>query len=295
LAPAKAVDRDAEARQDVATSAPQPPVSPKSRLWTFVNSNFGLWLLSAVLITGVGAGYTAWSQRNQQNAATAATIRRLDLEIGFRFYEILLALQRHAAHQRMREYLRLVRQGIRLGTLPVHLEAASPPLSEEQVKKQLARDLDAIMRQVKNDIFQSPSDRNPAALLRIAPIAEYHTLFPEYSTLPLPALMVLLREQVPPQEQKQIDASLALIPQTHNNELDEDLAIRIKQRLLLPRWESMSSRFRECGPDDPVCAKLDVLRDLRNTTAVNYDSSAHRVCLKGVESDSRWQWCLESE
>ena len=77
---------------------------PKSsRLWTFLNSTFGLWLLSAVVITWASTLYTQSlnrrieAQKAQDTAKAEATknkdlVERLDLEIGYRLSQVQIHL-----------------------------------------------------------------------------------------------------------------------------------------------------------------------------------------------------------
>lgn len=64
----------------------------RNRLWAFLNSSFGLWLLSAVFITGIGATVTRY--RAEQAAAKhhKELIERLDLEISYRLSQVLIRL-----------------------------------------------------------------------------------------------------------------------------------------------------------------------------------------------------------
>jgi hypothetical protein len=55
------------------------------RVWEFLNSSLGLWLLSAIFITGVGALYTEYQNTRAENIKNKELIERLDLEIGYRF------------------------------------------------------------------------------------------------------------------------------------------------------------------------------------------------------------------
>ena len=65
-------------------------------MWAFLNSSFGLWLLSAILLTWAGTLYTQSQnhraeEQKKQDAQTAELVKnqklveRLDLEIGYRF------------------------------------------------------------------------------------------------------------------------------------------------------------------------------------------------------------------
>src|SRR5215831_14500668 len=60
----------------------------RNALWTFLNSSLGLWLLSAVFITGAGTLYTAWKTSFDQKKQRRETADRLDFEIGYRFSQV---------------------------------------------------------------------------------------------------------------------------------------------------------------------------------------------------------------
>jgi hypothetical protein len=72
-------------------------------LLAFVNSSFGLWLLSAVFITGAGSAYTHWRSVQEEQQKREAQLRadaqnmkelsaRLRLEIGHRISQTLVLL-----------------------------------------------------------------------------------------------------------------------------------------------------------------------------------------------------------
>ena len=76
-------------------------LAPKQRsgVWTFLNSSFGLWLLSAIFITVGGALWKQAEVTHQKAAkeqqakideaiARRQAIGRLDLEIGYRFSQV---------------------------------------------------------------------------------------------------------------------------------------------------------------------------------------------------------------
>jgi len=88
------------------------------RAWEWLNSTFAIWLLSAVCVTGLGSCYSqkqaehteAQKKRDQQTADLAKKdedsraeirkknelIERMDLELGFRFSQLLLRLYDHS-------------------------------------------------------------------------------------------------------------------------------------------------------------------------------------------------------
>lgn len=74
-----------------------------SRFWAFVNSSFGLWLLSAIFISGVGTVYTQMQNSrverlkkeetlHAEELKTKELIGRLDLEIGYRLSQVQIRL-----------------------------------------------------------------------------------------------------------------------------------------------------------------------------------------------------------
>jgi hypothetical protein len=93
-------------------------------IWSFLNSNFGLWLLSAVVISGLGTLYSnhqakladETAQLASQRSAKAATnelYERLTIEISFRLSSALATLHEaekldatKAAKERQRETTR---------------------------------------------------------------------------------------------------------------------------------------------------------------------------------------------
>jgi hypothetical protein len=60
--------------------------------WGFLNSTFGVWLLSALFITGAGGAFTYWQQWNAEHLKKNDTISKLDLEISYRFSQIVARL-----------------------------------------------------------------------------------------------------------------------------------------------------------------------------------------------------------
>lgn len=85
--------------------APAPAaVQPTSRIWTVINSSFGLWLLSAVFVSGAGTIYTNHQNEVRERREQAETERsehkqeedlvaRLDLEISYRLSAAMAKLE----------------------------------------------------------------------------------------------------------------------------------------------------------------------------------------------------------
>ncbi|HYX72818.1 MAG TPA: hypothetical protein VE732_08605, partial [Nitrososphaera sp.] len=49
-----------------------------SNLWSFLNSSFGLWLLSAIFITGAGFLYTNYQNSRAESLKNEEIIQKLD-------------------------------------------------------------------------------------------------------------------------------------------------------------------------------------------------------------------------
>jgi len=61
-------------------------------IWKFLNSSFGLWLLSAVFITGIGSLYTQQKAAEEEKRKREEIVEKLDLEISFRYSQVLKRL-----------------------------------------------------------------------------------------------------------------------------------------------------------------------------------------------------------
>jgi hypothetical protein len=61
-------------------------------LWTFFNSSLGLWLLSAIFITGAGALFSQAQHARSEQVKRRDAVERLDLEISYRFSRALVDL-----------------------------------------------------------------------------------------------------------------------------------------------------------------------------------------------------------
>ncbi len=62
----------------------QPSMTRSQRVLSFLNSNLGLWLLSALFVTGLSTAYSAWSTRATAKRVAEESLRRLDFEIEHR-------------------------------------------------------------------------------------------------------------------------------------------------------------------------------------------------------------------
>lgn len=68
--------------------APTKPHGPRLKLWAFLNSAFGIFVLSSILVSGLSAALTYAQSRAQESKNQAAQVRRLLAEFDFRLNEI---------------------------------------------------------------------------------------------------------------------------------------------------------------------------------------------------------------
>jgi hypothetical protein len=64
-----------------------------AQAWSFLNSKFGLLVLSSVVLASVTAKFNDWREAAARRAAVRETVRRLDTEIGGRLEEALVAMR----------------------------------------------------------------------------------------------------------------------------------------------------------------------------------------------------------
>ena len=80
-----------EIRSEVSTS--ESARGFKIKLWMFLNSSFGIWFLSSVLVTSAVAGYQWLEQYNYRSAESRKQASYIDLEIHARSNRALEALR----------------------------------------------------------------------------------------------------------------------------------------------------------------------------------------------------------
>lgn len=102
-------------RQEVRAQFKSPP--PPLTLWSALNSQFGMWLLSAVLLSGVSTLYANVRADIAERAQARERVERLDFEIGFRFSQVQGQLERldetrtePGIESRMQRVLRMLRE-----------------------------------------------------------------------------------------------------------------------------------------------------------------------------------------
>jgi hypothetical protein len=77
------IRREEILREEIAKTLKKPQ-SRKEQVWSFFNSNLGLFLLSSILLSGLTYGFTEHTQKLAQQRQMDETIQKLDLEIAKR-------------------------------------------------------------------------------------------------------------------------------------------------------------------------------------------------------------------
>jgi hypothetical protein len=75
-------------RAEVRRSADE-ELPKKSALTRFVNSNFGLWLLSAIFISGLGTGIAWYKDYLGERSRNRDAVERIDIEIAYRLSQLI--------------------------------------------------------------------------------------------------------------------------------------------------------------------------------------------------------------
>ncbi len=73
---------------DQESNNPDPRQPGTARLWTFLNSNFGLFVLSSIVVSFMGWAYTEFSQSIEQRELTMESVTKLTTEVSYRIQMI---------------------------------------------------------------------------------------------------------------------------------------------------------------------------------------------------------------
>lgn len=74
-----------QVRREIDAGKPQPARTQK--VWSWLNSAFGLWLLSSVVLTGLTTAYAHYRDQREREVKKLETEQHLDAEIGGRMFE----------------------------------------------------------------------------------------------------------------------------------------------------------------------------------------------------------------
>lgn len=208
----------------------------------FLNSNFGLWLLSAIFISGAGSVYqscqksrasenAALQQKLEADSKRAQLVDRLDDEISFRLSQGLIELSALANPQQGKD------------ANSTHGSRAN------HTARPAARIL----------ISLAAAPRGSAETASAAGTSGARTLYPEFSEYSLPTLMGLLRRSLPPDEAKDdLARSLAALAALGRDQEDltltpKEAASKLLSSVVLNRWRSTRFYYIDCPAEQPFC------------------------------------------
>lgn len=265
--PCEAVSGDGNASVKSHTMRPRRHAVPRlkrvpqrqSPLFAFLNTSLGLWLLSAVFLYGTGAAYALWHAHHEEQLANRHVVERLDMEIAYRFSTVLGDLRSAASMDRgldsMRDTQLLVTQ---------HSDGGPGKIGDmlHQVHGWLPT-----FRRIET-LLQSKRDGLPrtSALLLDTANGHHPSLYVEYSTYTLEALLITLKGQLPVDERPDVDNALRFLV-TFAETTPENDANRIKRHLVLSRWRLGFKQCLECPDNDPLCVRRDNLFGFENISS----------------------------
>jgi len=186
-----------------------------SGAWSFLNSSFGLWVLSAICITGASVAYTNYQNSRAERLKNEEAIQKLDLELSYRYSQVLIQLYNL--------------------------------LDWDNGKLVLKR--------------HGPDDvRKVLDLLEQQPKADPPSIYPEFSKMGIPALIVELKRHIQREEEhRELDIVLGAVTGGIFEDADlsnlQQVAGRILEKLVLPRWKKSHFYFINCPASDPFKAE----------------------------------------
>lgn len=234
-----------------------------NRLWTFVNTSFGLWLMSAIFIYGTGASFAWWHERAEKRTEARARAERLDLEISYRLTRIFDFLQRKEGlmrmirqHEAMRDSpwvaktLLLFETSSRAGVLTeTGTKKGLPPGFEKQLSREaFLKKLDAKLATFRAELTDAEFDISQ--LVNSPPPTYFPALYPEYASSNLASLLTQLRDHVNPSERAAIDSSLTFLTPFYATDINT-AAKRLQTSVVLERWRRHFD-IPNC-PGNPLC------------------------------------------
>jgi len=210
-----------------------------SRAWTFLNSTFGLWIMSTILVTWAGTIYTQTQNKRAEAEKRQAAentellrnrelVERLDLEIGYRFSQFEIRLDS------------LVNDfGGGAATYRFHGKRPSKTFLPFRPGKSERDVLEAI------DGLSQPTRKS------------YPALYQEFANLSTLALIAELRRHTPPSERGELDQVIAdlsgiyIFLDVQKAKTTDAFAVgnAVFDGIWLPRWKAGRFYFSDC----PFC------------------------------------------
>jgi hypothetical protein len=206
---------------------------PVSGWGAFLNSSFGLWLLSAIFISGAGTLYQRWQKEAdrqrvvfqktlQEEASRRDAVSRLDVEISYRLSSVLIQL----AHVEER------------------IDAQFVAKSKDDRRLQAGS--------VAFSVLGSLNNRENAGR---------DGLYPEFANFTLSTLLAELRRRLPQEERPEVEASLASLASlskytnfgNDGTAPAEAAAAELFSKVILKRWQGTAFHYIDCNVQKPFC------------------------------------------
>lgn len=216
-------------RQEVKDSLSS-PIKP-----SFFNSNLGLWLLSAIFISGLGTYYNHWNQGQiketikleqtlKKEDKNQEVIEKLDTEIGYRISKSLTSFNGISHYIKFDKY------------------------SKDKYKTPYDFAVEQSFQVLKQMASYPPKTFPP--------------LYPEYKDSSLPMLISELHRKVKSENKSELQSVLStLLDVSSHYEFkgekgkspQEITAKLINENFLLERWKSQPFRYLNCKESEPLC------------------------------------------
>lgn len=207
-----------------------------NRIWTFLNSSFGLWLMSALFLSVLGSVYNRYADERQRLRISAETKLQSERE---------MRDARAARDEKRRDEIQKLDTEISYSYSQVLLR------------------LDMVMRHPSTRWPKSPESVVRAfALLSLPPRDEYPPLNPEFAAHALPTLLLELQRRVDTKNDRdQIQVVLRLLstnmglsaPPEDVDTLAMRAAAIVQKDLMLPRWKDGRFPYTDCTSEEPLC------------------------------------------
>jgi hypothetical protein len=204
----------------------------KNKVWLFLNSTLGMWVLGTVALGLVSFGYTTYTDYRTQKQERSTRIRKLDLEIEWRLSQFIMALEPYAAHDEKGAFVS-----------PLRLK---PEYTGQHVLKLWHRYKDLPANNGPQTIHAEFEKRNLASLMveLDSILTEEERRKPESEDEETP-FYELISSAV---NQTVVDLNL----RDWNGDDLHRFTVPFYQRVLLSRWRT-TTPYTDCSGEDPFC------------------------------------------
>lgn len=211
-------------------------------VWRFLNSSFGLWLLSAVVLSGFGGLWTLYQEHSREAAVrlearikaeqeNREAVEKLDFEVSYRLSQVLL---------RLKAVSMLTAQDYALlDSLPAEIQT----IRRAEIGLKAGRQTVAALLW----LHHAPEDRFPP-------------LYTEYAGENVPALLTDIRRRLKDDDEiRDLDRVLAVIGgftegvPLKTEDPAREAASYLLQNIVLRRWKKSSFFYVDCRPSEPFC------------------------------------------